>query len=49
VQLPPHALPSLAHCVRLPCGLPEATSVHVPSKPLMSHALHGSPQAESQQ
>lgn len=49
VQVPPHALPSLAQAVRLPCGAPEATGVQVPCMPLMSQAWHEPVQAVSQQ
>jgi len=46
---PPQVLPSLAQAVRLPCGAPEATGVHVPCMPLRSHASHWPVQAVLQQ
>jgi hypothetical protein len=50
VQEPPHGdVPAPVHCVRLPCGCPDVTVVHVPWLPATSHAWHWSVQDELQQ
>jgi hypothetical protein len=49
---PAHApahTPAAPHDVRLPCGAPDATAVHVPSSPGRSHAMHDAAQALLQQ
>jgi hypothetical protein len=47
-QLPPHAVPSVAQAVRVPCGAP-VVAEHVPTLPVLSHAWHWPLQAVSQQ
>ncbi len=47
LQAPPHALPSLAHAVRAPCGAP-VTAEQLPTEPGTSHAWHWPPQAALQ-
>jgi hypothetical protein len=48
-QVPAHAVPAPAHPVRLPCGVPLPTGVHIPSDPGISHASHGLSHRLSQQ
>jgi hypothetical protein len=47
-QAPPHADPSVAQCVRAPCGAPTA-GAQVPNEPATSQASHWPSQAASQQ
>jgi hypothetical protein len=39
-HLPPHAVPSVVHAARVPCGCPDRTAVHVPCTPATSQAWH---------
>jgi hypothetical protein len=47
-QVPPQ-IASLPHDARFPCGWPEATALQMPTKPMISQAMHGLSQAWSQQ
>ena len=49
-QVPPQ-VGSVPQDVRVlpPCGFPDWTGLHVPTKPARSHAMHEAPQAVSQQ
>jgi len=47
-QAPPQ-IASLPHDARFPCGWPEATALQMPTKPVISQAMHGLSQAWSQQ
>jgi hypothetical protein len=44
-HMPPHAVPSVAHAARDPCGAPDVSVVHVPTWPVASHAWHCPEQA----
>ena len=47
-QLPPQAVPSVAHALRVPCGVPVAVE-QVPTLPATSHASHWPVHARLQQ